>query len=99
MYLDSSANSNWLYPWLWSNLLKTFAPDNRALSSSSVGVAYHSFLMALFTDYMPTQTVTFPGVLLSTITIRETQEIGALAFSIIPSSSSFQICCLMCFCT
>lgn len=46
MYLDSSANFSWLYPWLWSSSLKIFALDNIALSSLSVGVACGSLLMA-----------------------------------------------------
>ena len=55
MYQNSSASSNWLKPWLRSNLLKTLAPDRIVFSSLSVGVGCGFLLIALFAALMSMQ--------------------------------------------
>ena len=59
MYLDSSAISSWLYPWLRSSLLKTTAPFRSLTSTVMVGVACLLCCMALLQALMSTHTLIF----------------------------------------
>ena len=85
--LDSGLNSNWWYPYLRSNLLKTLEPFVVCNTSSTVGIGCRLCMIAWFACLMSTHRRISP-LFFGTITTRLTQGAGPSTGSIIPMSNN-----------